>query len=123
MSMVRKLFILSAPVMLFLLLVACGAPAATVSAPEATASVIFATPNQSFSTPTIGSVTVLQLNGVKGIFLRSRPEHGSALAGEVQPGDSGQVQGIDSSGAWLLVTIRAQTGWIPVQLVDYTIAQ
>jgi uncharacterized protein YgiM (DUF1202 family) len=119
--MIRKLFTLFVPVMSLLVLVACAASAPT--APEATANVVFATPDRSFSTPTIGMVTVLQLKGAKGVFLRSRPEHASAAAGEVQPGDSGKVLGIDTSGMWLLVTIKTQTGWVPIQLVDYTIAQ
>jgi uncharacterized protein YgiM (DUF1202 family) len=118
---IRKPFILFIVLILFALLVACATP--TVVAPEATAANTFVTADQSFSTPTIGSVTVLQFDGAKGVFLRSHPNLASALAGEVQPGDSGTVLGIDASGTWLLVDIKNQSGWAPIQLLDYTIAQ
>jgi len=118
--MIRKPFILLT-IILPLWLTSCAAPQGVANGP--TATIVFATPDQSLSIPTIGSVTILQLQGAKGVFLRSRPEHTSVIAGEVQPGDSGKVLGVDSSGTWLLIEIKNQTGWAPIQLLDYTIAQ
>ncbi len=119
--MLRKPIVLFS-ITLLLWLSSCAVSQDT-AADGPTATIVFATPDQSLSTPTAGSVTILQLQGAKGVFLRSRPEHTAAIAGEVQPGDSGKVLGIDSSGTWLLVEIKNQTGWAPIQLLDYTIAQ
>jgi hypothetical protein len=124
--MMRKLLILFNSIILFL--AACAAPAgdtATPQAPasEASATTAFATPDQSLAIPTIGAVTILATQGDKTVFLYSLPTIRSIAAAQVEPGDSGQILGVDSSGTWLLVKIKGQTGWAPIQLLDYTIAQ
>jgi len=127
----RKPFLLLVAVVpALLILAACGAsssgggasPAAGDSQP--TGTVTFVAPDQGPSTPAVGTVTVLKLvQGAKGVFLRSRPDHAAGIAAEVQPGDTGTLLGIDASGTWLLVKIKNQIGWAPVQLLNYTIAQ
>src|SRR5258707_7732841 len=87
-SMKSKLLVLFVPALL-LGLAAC-APAASV--PPA-ATMVFMTPDRSHLTPASGSVTVLSPPGAKGIFLRNLPNHEAAVAGEVQPGDTGRILG------------------------------
>jgi len=120
--MIRKLFIPLLVISFFLADCAPAAQAATAE-PAATTVTTFATPDQSFATPIVGVVTVMQIQKAKGVFLRSRPDSKAPVAGEVKPGDSGKVLGVDSSGKWMLVTIKDQTGWALVQLLNYTISQ
>ena len=100
---------------IFSLLVGC-APAA-VSTPTAVVGV------QSVMTPAVGAVTVLAVPGKTSLSLSIAPNPKSAFLGEVKPGDTGKLLGVDASGLWLLVEIKQQTGWIPAQYLDYTIAQ
>jgi uncharacterized protein YgiM (DUF1202 family) len=119
--MMRKLLFAS---VLFLLLTGCAASSSATPTPEApTAVTTFTAPDQSLATQVFGTATVLMIPGAKGIFLRSQPKPKAPVAGEVKPGDSGKVLGIDSSGAWMYVEIKGQSGWVPVQYLDYTIAQ
>lgn len=74
-------------------------------------------------TPQVGAVTVLSVPGKVLLFLRAQPDASAASTGEVKPGDTGKVLGVDASGAWMLVEIKQQTGWLPIQYLDYTIAQ
>jgi hypothetical protein len=132
----RKSFTFISSLILVVLLAACeipaflgsAAPAGDTAAPETstgetTAPAVFATPDQSLATPTIGAVTILAVQGDKAVFLYSLPTTRSVAAAQVKPGDVGQVLGFDSSGTWLLVEIKGKTGWAPIQLLDYTIAQ
>ena len=107
---------------LFFWLAGCtpGAPATPGSA---TATFAYAAPNQSVATPTVGFVTVLQVQTARGVLLRSLPNPDSDVAGDVLPGDSGKILGVDATGTWLLVNIKNQIGWITIQQVDYNIAQ
>jgi hypothetical protein len=124
--MIRKLCI-AFPLMIFFLLAGCaeGTTSSQVVATEPAATIVitFATPDQSFATPIVGVVTVMQIQKAKGVFLRCRPDSKAPVAGEVKPGDSGKALGVDSSGKWMLVTIKDQTGWALVQLLNYTISQ
>ncbi len=108
----RKLFILFG---MFWLLVGC-APA-TAAAP--TAQPINAL---TIATPVVGAVTVLSVPGKTSLTLRFQPSTQAAGTGEVKPGDTGKALGMESSGAWMLVEIKQQTGWLPIQYLDYTIA-
>ena len=126
----RKSSILLVAVLpVLLILAACGTSpqgdtSSSTGASQPVGTAPFVAPDQSASTPAVGSVTVLELvQGSKGVFLRSRPDHAAGIAAEVQPGDTGTLLGIDASGAWLLVRIKGQIGWAPVQLLNYTIAQ
>ena len=120
------LLIVVVPILLNLSSCATAQGSATSQAGQSqpAGTITYVAPNQDLSTPVVGSVTVLALvQGARGVFLRSLPDHTSAIAGEVQPGDTGTLLGIDSSGTWLLVKINNQTGWLPIQLLDYTISQ
>jgi hypothetical protein len=101
---------------IFSLLVGC-APAAGSGAPTAIRDVY------SFATPTVGSVTVLSAPGSASFPLLMQPKSGAKATGEVKPGDTGKLLGVDASDLWMLVEIDKQTGWIPIQYLDYTIAQ
>jgi len=123
--MIKKSFLLCMFLPLCLWLAGCSpAPASTPSTlGAANATGVFATPDQRLSTPTVGFVTVLEVQSVRGVLLRSLPNPDSAAAGDVVPGDTGRILGVDSTGSWLLVQIKNQTGWITIQLVNYSIAQ
>lgn len=102
--------------LIFLLLAGC-APAA-VAAP--TAEPISAL---RISTPVVGTVTVISMPpGQASLVLITSPEASVSL-GKVSIGDSGKALGVDASGKWMLVEIKQQTGWLPIQYLDYTIAQ
>lgn len=120
--MMRKLFLAC---VMFLLLAGCATSALTATSEAPTAVTTFTAPDQSLATPVFGTVTVLPVSvaGAKGIFLRSQPQPKAPVAGEVKPGDSGKVLGVDSSGVWMYVEIKGQSGWVPAQYLDYTIAQ
>lgn len=117
--MKKQLLVFLSFILISVWLAGC-APAATAGPTPALA---FVTPDRSKSTPTFGSVTVLSPPGAHGIFLRNLPDHKAAVSGEVQPGDTGKILGFDSTQTWALVEIGNQTGWAPVELLSYTIAQ
>jgi hypothetical protein len=126
--MIRKSFAFGNSLILVVLLAACVSPAGGAATPETSATeviapAVFATPDQSLAMPTIGTVTILAVQGDKAVFIYSLPTTRSVAAAQVEPGAAGQVLGIDSSGTWLLVEIGGKTGWAPIQLLDYTIAQ
>jgi hypothetical protein len=104
---------------IFSLLAGCaipvgGAPAASATS---TAGPFFAV------TPVVGVVTVISMPpGRATLDLIASPQ-ASVLLGKVKIGDTGKVLGVDASGKWMLVEIKQQTGWAPVQYLDYTIAQ
>ncbi len=75
------------------------------------------------ATPVAGWVKVITSSQIKAVLLRSQPEPKSAVAGRALPGESGELLGQDASGTWLLVTIRQQTGWLPVELLEITFEQ
>ncbi len=94
------------------------------ASPVVTAAPVGPAPlDQSLATPVVGGVTVLPVAGKTSLALRSQPDPQAPPLGEVKPGDSGKLLGIDPSGRWMLVEIKQQTGWAPVQYLDYTIAQ
>ena len=96
-----------------------GAPSAGTSLP----TVAGPQDIQSLATPAVGAVTVLPIPGKTSLSLSIRPDPKAPFIGEVKPGDSGKLLGVDASGRWMLVKIKNQTGWAPVQYLDYTIAQ
>ena len=116
--MMRKLLFV---IFLFSLLVSC-APAATPE-PTATKLVGPAVADQSLATPAYGGVTVLPIPGKSSLALYSRPDPQSAAVGSIKPGERGRLLGLDASGLWMLVEINKQTGWAPVQFLDYLIAE
>jgi hypothetical protein len=99
-------------------------PVGGASSTESTPTAIVGPPDiQSLATPAVGAVTVLPVPGKTSLSLRSQPDPKASSIGEVKPGDSGKLLGVDASGRWMLVKIKQQTGWAPVQYLDYTIAQ
>jgi len=110
--MIRKAFL---AFVIFSLLAGC-APAASAT-PTAVADI------RSLATPQAGAVTVLSSPGKTTLPLASQPAVGASAIGQVKAGDTGKLLGLDASGTWMLVEIKQQTGWIPVQYLDYTIAQ
>lgn len=111
--MIRKTFL---AFVIFSLLVGC----APVASATPTAQPINPL---SFATPASGAATVLPMPGKTSLPLRSQPKNGSVATGEVKPGEAGKVLGVDASGSWMLVEIKQKIGWLPIQYVDYTIAQ
>ena len=108
-------------IFLIFLLAAC-APAVIVE-PTATIQAGPGVPGQSLATPVFGGVTVLPMPGKTVLELRSWPDPNAAFIGQVEPGDLGRLLGVDASGRWMFVEIEGQTGWVPIQYLDYTIAQ
>lgn len=108
----RKVIILLG---IFWLLVGC----APVAAATPTAQPISAL---AIATPVVGAVTVLPVAGKTSLTLRFQPNVKAPGTGEVKPGDTGKALGTESSGKWMLVEINKQTGWLPIQYLDYTIA-
>ena len=108
-------------IILFSLLASC-APTATAE-PTITQQIGSAAPDQSLATPAFGGVTVRTTVGRSSLTLYSRPDPKSAAVGSIKPGERGKLLGVDASGLWMLVEIEKQTGWAPVQYLDYTIAQ
>lgn len=101
---------------MFWLLVGC-APAISVTPTAQPISAL------SIATPVVGAVTVISMPpGQASLVLVSQPEMSVSL-GKVKIGDTGTALGIDASGRWMLVEINQQTGWLPIQYLDYTIAQ
>jgi hypothetical protein len=100
---------------IFVLLTGCS-PAVS-SAPTTVPDV------RSFATPAVGSVTVLSASGKASFSLLMQPKIGTKTTWEVKSGDTGKLLGVDASGSWMLVEINKQTGWIPIEYLDYTIAQ
>ena len=100
---------------MFWLLVGC--------APAATATPTLTPSRELIATPVVGAVTVISMPpGQAALVLVSQPEMSVSL-GKVKIGDTGTALGIDASGRWMLVEINQQTGWLPIQYLDYTIAQ
>jgi hypothetical protein len=119
--MLRKLFL---ALILFLSLVGCATPSSPAAiAPAATTVIGPVAPERTPAVVLFGAVTVLPVQGKASIALRSQPDPNAPALAEVKPGDSGKLLGIDASGKWMLVEIKKQTGWAPVQYLDYTIAQ
>ena len=109
----RKIFLV---LVIFSLLVGC-APAAGATPTAQPISAL------SISTPMVGTVTVISMPpGQASLVLIMSPEASVSL-GKVKIGDSGKALGIDASGKWMLVEIKQQTGWLPIQYLDYIIAQ
>ena len=114
--MLRKLFL---ALILSLLLVGCAIP----TAPAAATLIGPVAPNLTPAVALYGAVTVLPAPGKTSLALRSQPDPNAPSLAEVKVGDSGKLLGIDASKKWMLVEIKKQTGWLPVQYLDYTIAQ
>lgn len=120
--MMRKLCLVVALIIVAVWLAGCGSP--TTTPPPATS-----TPSgpvvvdQSLATPMVGTVTVLNTPGKASIFLLAQPNAKAVVMGKAKPGDTGTLLGLESTGQWMLVEINQQTGWVPVQYLDYTIAQ
>jgi hypothetical protein len=112
-------FIFSIALMIFL--AACAGQ--TASGTATPTGVVYTVAETSMATPTIGTVEVLKVNNVEAIRLLSRPDNKAAPTGIVQPGDRGKVLGVDASGAWVLVKIKDQIGWLPVAVLNVTIAK
>jgi hypothetical protein len=104
---------------IFSLLVGCATPVGGAPAAAATP-----TTGPFFTvTPVVGVVTVISMPpGKASLDLIMSPEASVSL-GKVKIGDAGKALGVDASGKWMLVEIKQQTGWAPVQYLDYTIAQ
>jgi hypothetical protein len=94
-----------------------------VSVTETPAAVFAATPNASLATPTVGFVTVRKLENMQALLLRSQPDHQAALTGQVAPGASGKVLGLNAAGDWALLQFPEASGWAPVPVLELTIAQ
>ena len=105
------------------LLSACAAGQESATPTKTPAKIVYATPDVSMAIPASGSATAAKLQGVTGVLLRSRPDIKADLAGQVLPGDSGKILGLDSTGRWVLVQFKDQTGWTPAALLELTIAQ
>jgi hypothetical protein len=118
----KKLLVLLSITAAFLLLGACAieqTPVATATPTE----IVYATPDASQATPQVGFATVLKIEGVKAVQLRSQPNVASPLSGEVYPDEQGKLLGTDPSGQWVLVDIKGRVGWAPTQLFALTVAQ
>ena len=111
--------------MLLFLLVGCAVPVGG-AIPVGGAPAASATPTTGpffMVTPVVGIVTVISMPpGQASLVLIASPEMSVSL-GKVKIGDTGKALGVDASGKWMLVEIKQQTGWAPVQYLDYTIAQ
>lgn len=112
--MMRKIALAS---IIFFLLVGCT-PTTPTPTLEPTAQAV-----KALTTPAYGAVTVLSGMGYVSLPLRSEPRTGAKATGQVKPDDKGKLLGTEASGLWMLVEIEQQTGWIPIQYLDYTIAQ
>ena len=109
----RKIFF----VLIISLLLAGCAPAATATPTAQPVSPLIV------ATPMVGTVTVISMPpGQASLVLVASPKMSVSL-GKVKMGDSGKALGVDASGKWMLVEIKQQTGWLPIQYLDYTIAQ
>jgi uncharacterized protein YgiM (DUF1202 family) len=114
--------ILTQAVIAVFLLGACAANQ-QVGATEPPANTVWATPDASMSTPTTGFATVRSLQGMQALLLRSQPDPKSALAGQVTPGEKGQVLGSNADGTWVLLKFSEKSGWAPVAALELVIAQ
>lgn len=123
----KRLTVLASFLSLLLAACATAVPAATATphsgAQDVPADATFVPAGQSQATPDVGWVGVVSATGIKAVLLRSQPDHKSALAGRVFPGETGELLGHDQTGTWVLVSINHQTGWIPIQLVNITVEQ
>lgn len=78
--------------------------------------------DESLSTPVdgVGFVTIKSGTTLETISLRARPDLASDIIDNLQPGESGDLLGTDSSGLWLLVEFNGKRGWLPLALVTVT---
>lgn len=123
----QKLFFVLA---LLFFLAGCASPeggntpvSATVPNLAATDAGSQVAPPRNLATPLIGAVVVLPVPGKASLSLRSQPNPRASVVGEAKFGDAGKLLGVNAAGNWMLVEIKQQTGWAPVQYLDYTIAQ
>ncbi len=118
----RKLCIVVALVFVAVWLTGCGSPTAvpSLATPTLSGPVVV---DQSLATPVVGTVTVLKTPGNVSIFLLAQPNVKAAVLGKAKTGDTGKLLGLESTNSWMLVEINQQTGWVPIQYLDYTVAQ
>jgi uncharacterized protein YgiM (DUF1202 family) len=107
---------------LFLSMAAC-APAAQPAAASPTPASSSATADRNMAIPKVGFGTVIAQQGAPAQFLRSRPDPNSPITATVQAGETGKILGVDATGKWVLIDFKNRVGWIPIQLLDYNIAE
>jgi hypothetical protein len=110
--MKKTLVILS---LLLFLLAACATATPT---PAPTEVVTQADP--SMATPIAGWVLVREVPGAKAAYLFSAPDPKAATLGEIALGQTGDLQGLNAAGDWVLVKFDDQIGWMPATVLIIT---
>jgi len=117
----RKFYLLFA-IAGFTLLVACSSKAQSIPAAGPT-DPVYSPPDRSMATPAAGSAELPRTQGIRPLLLRSKPNLGSDLTGEIFPGDRGTVLGFDATNAWVLVQFGDLVGWTPANTLALVIVQ
>jgi hypothetical protein len=121
--MKRKTLLVSTIIGAGLLLISACAPSA--GSGGATPTATFpprGTPDARMATPQSGSAQLPRSQGPNPLLLHSLPDEGSSIAGEIFPGDSGKILGMDAAQQWVLVQFGDTVGWTPVNTLALVIA-
>lgn len=116
--MPQKILILILTACLWLTACQPQAPAATPT-PSAPTGL----EDASLATPAAGFATVRHFENMQALMLRSQPDPKSAQVGLVVPGDKGKVLGLNAERTWALLKFDTQSGWAPVQALDFVLAE
>ena len=79
------------------------------------------TPDTRGAIEAVGSVTAR--SGQPPVDIRLGPSPNYGVVGQIEPGDSAQLVGVNLVEDWLLVKYGDRSGWVQAASVDYTIAR